>query len=107
MAVALCAGVGVVIYALRWQTAYSEAETRFSAAQEFGRSLAQRLAQGGRREAELADIKALLREERFSRLRDSAFVPPLSTDALVTLRINDHYDFPVQLDGSVGWRKRK
>ena len=107
IALPLAVAVGVLALALRWQMAYGEAETRSSLAQDFGKRLAQRLTEGGRREVELADIKALLADDHFSRLRDRGFVPSFTPGTLVTLRINDSYEFPIAADGSISWTKRE
>jgi hypothetical protein len=72
---------------------------------EFARALVDRL-QDGKREFEWADITTLLNEERFAALRDCSFVPSSHPDVLISVRINDRFDFPLHRDGYAGFHKR-
>ncbi|HEX8312640.1 MAG TPA: hypothetical protein VF614_15065 [Chthoniobacteraceae bacterium] len=84
---------------------YGEAEPLHPVAQEFAQSLASRLARENRRNLQWSDLTSSLAEERFARLRGRGFVPSSQPEVLVTIRINDEYEFPIHTNGTAGWRR--
>ena len=106
--IAFALGVLIALtFASSWKliSSYGEAEPLHPVAQEFARGLVERLGRENRREMQWGDLTALLGEERFARLRDKAFVPGPRPEVLVTIRINDDYEFPIHTDGTAAWRK--
>lgn len=61
---------------------------------------------GWLRQMQWTDITALLAEERFAKLRDKGFVPATRFDVLITIRINDRFEFPIHTNGTTGFDKR-
>ena len=98
--------VAVAIYERSWIPAYGEAEPLHPVAAEFGRSLVERLANEHRQEVLWSDVISLLADERFVRLRDRGFLPSSRPEILITIRVNDRFDFPIQKDGFTRFDKR-
>ena len=97
---------GYATYQTSWIPPYGEAEPLHPIAAEFGQQLVARLARENRQEIRWTDITALLAEERFAKLRDRGFVPASRTDVLITIRINDRFEFPIHINGTAGFDKR-
>jgi hypothetical protein len=91
--------VGYALFERSWVPAYWEAEPLQPVAAQFGRSLVERMAHEGHEEVQWADVKALLAEERFVRLRDRSFVTSSEPDIVITIRLNDRFDVPIRKDG--------
>jgi len=100
------AAFGYATYKASWIPAYGEAEPLHPIAAEFGQQLVARLARDRRQEIQWTDITALLADERFAKLRDRGFVPAARPDILITIRINDRFEFPIHANGTTGFDKR-
>ncbi|RYD83021.1 MAG: hypothetical protein EOP84_08530 [Verrucomicrobiaceae bacterium] len=85
---------------------YVEAEPLHPVVTEFAQTLVEQIGRQNRREMQWSDLTTLLREERFARLRGLGFIPSIHPEVLMTVRINDMYDFPIHRDGTVTWMKR-
>ncbi len=100
------AAFGYASYQASWMPRYGEAEPLHPIAAEFGRQLVARLARDGRQEIQWTDITSLLADERFAKLRDRGFVPTARPDVLITIRVNDRFEFPIHANGTTGFAKR-
>ena len=97
---------GYATYRASWIPPYGEAEPLHPIAAEFGQQLVARLARDGRHEIQWTDITGLLADERFAKLRDRGFVPSASPGILITIRVNDRFEFPIHANGATGFNKR-
>lgn len=103
IAFVLAGSFGTAGYLVRdlivWRRLYNEAEPLLPVANEFAAALDARLKGENRREVKWTDLTELLAEERFAPLRDRSFVPASQPGVMVTLRVNDGYEFPLEAGG--------
>jgi hypothetical protein len=100
------AAIAYALFEQSWVPAYWEAEPLHRVALQFGRSLAERLANEHREAIQWNDVTTLLADDRFASLRDRGFVPSSQPDILITIRLNDRFDAPIRKDGFVLLHRR-
>lgn len=110
MSLAIVVAAGAVAYALfqrSWIPYYWEAEPLHKVAAQFGQALHDSLDEEHRLDQMLwMDIMTLLKEDRFASLRDKGFVPSSDAKVLITIRLNDRFEAPIQKDGYTGLLRR-
>jgi hypothetical protein len=100
------AAFGDASYQVSWIPPYGEAEPLHPIAAEFGQQLVALVARDGRQEIRWTDITSLLADERFAKLRDRGFVHAARPDILITIRVNDRFEFPIHANGTTGFNRR-